>query len=165
MRKYLFKNFLKSFLFFLFFLILIFISFSLWDKRIKGQISEISGIKNLNQKNQDLISNYNNLLNQRILAVDKIKKIENLFFSKEEALTFRDKIKSFMSIYNLFGEVNYFFTENEIKFTLIIDGSNFNQKIKNINSFLNFIKKNKLVSIDKINYDGSFQITGTFFIR
>jgi hypothetical protein len=167
MRKYLIRQFLKSFFVFLILLIFCYLSFNFWSKKIEAQIKEIDNLKNQNQRNQDIISNYNNLLNERQFALEKIKKLEDLFFSKDDALLFKDKIKSFMIVFDLLGDVNYTFSENEneIKFVITIDSKDFKQKIQNIEKFLNSIQKKKLVNIEGLKYDGNFQIIGTVYLK
>jgi hypothetical protein len=167
MRKYLIRQFLKSFFVFLILLIFCYLSFNFWSKKIEAQIKEIDNLKNQNQRNQDIISNYNNLLNERQFALEKIKKLEDLFFSKDDALLFKDKIKSFMIVFDLLGDVNYTFSENEneIKFFITIDSKDFKQKIQNIEKFLNSIQKKKLVNIEGLKYDGNFQIIGTAYLK
>ena len=167
MRKYLIRQFLKSFFVFLILLIFCYLSFNFWSKKIEAQIKEIDNLKNQNQRNQDIISNYNNLLNERQFVLEKIKKLEDLFFSKDDALLFKDKIKSFMIVFDLLGDVNYTFSENEneIKFVITIDSKDFKQKIQNIEKFLNSIQKKKLVNIEGLKYDGNFQIIGTAYLK
>jgi len=167
MRKILVKKTMISGLVFLFLLLFTALSIFYWSDKLKKITQQISLVQRENFDNQQKISHYNQLLNERQTIGEDIKKIKNLFFSQDDILDFKNKIASIAILYNLLSEVKYEILENEnkIRFSVFLKTDNLKNNMNDIVKFLKALESRYLIKIENISFSGgNFIIEATGYI-
>lgn len=167
MRKILVKKTMISGLVFLFLLLFTALSIFYWSDKLKKFTQQISLVQRENFDNQQKISHYNQLLNERQTIGEDIKKIKNLFFSQDDILDFKNKIASIAILYNLLSEVKYEILENEnkIRFSVFLKTDNLKNNMNDIVKFLKALESRYLIKIENISFSGgNFIIEATGYI-
>ncbi len=167
MRKILVKKMMISGLVFLFLLLFTVLSIFYWSDKLKKITQQISLVQRENFDNQQKISHYNQLLNERQAIGEDMRKIKNLFFNQDDILDFKNKIASIAILYNLLPEVKYEILENEnkIKFSVFLKTDNLKNNMNDIVKFLKALESRYLIKIENISFSGgNFIIEATGYI-
>lgn len=167
MRKILVKKMMISGLVFLFLLLFTVLSIFYWSDKLKKITQQISLVQRENFDNQQKISHYNQLLNERQAIGEDMRKIKNLFFNQDDILDFKNKIASVAILYNLLPEVKYEILENEnkIKFSVFLKTDNLKNNMNDIVKFLKALESRYLIKIENISFSGgNFIIEATGYI-